>query len=229
MCSFLAHGSRVRLGAIAPSQFGCIHGGVGMAQQQVSGGAIVRVYSHPHRCFGLVSRCVGQVDRLFECVLQLLSHGKALVAEGTGQKHHKFVATHAGDGVLFAQVYLKPLGYDFQQLVASEVAQRVIHLFEVVQIHKQDGKITTAAFGVRDHLADAVLKQGPVGQASQGVKRGQSEHLRLGMLQGRDVCLYCHVARQFALSVMQGRNGGPHGITSPSQWPCLVMAAHMAW
>ena len=56
------------------------------------------------------------------------------------EDQHEFVAAHARDKVIVAATVLKRVGDNLQQLVARQVAQRIVHLFKAVQIAHEHGE-----------------------------------------------------------------------------------------
>ena len=61
-------------------------------------------------------------------------------AEHVGQQHAELVAAEAGDGVGGAQRGLEPLGDLLEEHVAVVVAERVVDLLEVVEVHDHHGQ-----------------------------------------------------------------------------------------
>ena len=103
------------------------------------------------------------------------------------QHQHEFVAAQAGYGILLAQAGAQALADFHQQPVAHFVAPGVVQCLEVVDVHKQHGRVVPRAGAAGHHLLQAVRQQAPVGQAGEGVIEGQIAGLLLCGLAGGDV------------------------------------------
>ena len=85
------------------------------------------------------------------------------------QQDAELVAAQAGDRVGVAQRALQPRGDLLQQQVAHVMAERVVDLLEVVEIHDHDhGGVAVAAAGA-DGLVDPVAEQLAVREAGERV------------------------------------------------------------
>ena len=87
----------------------------------------------------------------------------------SGSRIAELVAAEAGDGVGGAQRRLEPLGDLLEQHVAVVVAERVVDLLEVVEVHDHHREAAVAALGGAQRLLDAVAEQHAVGQAGERV------------------------------------------------------------
>ena len=63
-----------------------------------------------------------------------------------------------------------------QQLIAGMVAQRIVDVFEQIQVDEQDGDAIAAIRGVDDEQAQRLVKLQTVRQASQRIVMGQVGH-----------------------------------------------------
>ena len=221
---FFAHAGQVCQHAPASAGFGCVHGRVGVAQQQFNRVAIVGKHGQAHRQARLVTVYRGQVQWLLHGMQQLVGQRQGGIAAGLRQQHHKLVATQAGHGVLFAHVGPQPLGNADQQCIAHAMSHRVVHGFEVVDVRKQQAEWLTLAFGLRQQLVQAVGQQRPVGQGRERVDVRQSNHFAFSAQQARDVGLHRHVARQTAVVGMQGRDGAHDRVVLPGGMPVGQLA-----
>ena len=108
-----------------------------------------------------------------------------------------------------------------QECIAVVVAQGVVHLFEVVQVHEQHRELFAVAPVALDFLFDAVAQHAPVGQAGERVKVGVLADLRLGLLAGGDVGVGAQHAQGFAVGVPADHHAPGH-----DPFPAAVFAAH---
>ena len=131
---------------------------------------------------------------------------------GVGAQHHKLVTAQAAHGVLLAQGGGEPLRHLHQQVVAHVVAQRVVDIFEAVQVQKHQRHGLVLALRVGQGGADAVLQQTPVGQAGERVKVGQLADVLFVFLALADVRGNGHVVGHRAAAVAQLADGEPLGV-----------------
>ena len=77
----------------------------------------------------------------------------------------ELVAAEAPDGVALAQDADEPVRHGLQDLVAGVVAQGVVDVLEVVEVHEQSGHGPVLASRPHEHLVGAVEDQGAVREA----------------------------------------------------------------
>ena len=82
---------------------------------------------------------------------------------------------------------LEPVGQLDQQPVADVVAEGVVDLLELVEVHHEQGHRLAAPGGLAQRLAEPVLEQGPVGQAGQPVVEGLAAQRLRGQRRGGHV------------------------------------------
>ena len=104
-----------------------------------------------------------------------------------GQQHQEFIAADARDRVFLAHALKKPFGDFAQQHVADVMAERVVDVLEVIQIHVQQRYLFFAAHRHVHCLRQSILQQPPVGKPRHAVVVGELLHLLLGVLAFRDV------------------------------------------
>ena len=51
--------------------------------------------------------------------------------------NRKFITAQAGDGIPFFDAITQPVGNRFQQLVADQMPEGIIHVLEVVQVQEK--------------------------------------------------------------------------------------------
>jgi hypothetical protein len=86
-----------------------------------------------------------------------------------GQQHRELVATHARDGVRGPQGAGQHLTDLLQHHVAGFVAERIVQLFEAIQVQDQQRPVRAIAFGRQHQLLQPIVQQRPIGEAGQGV------------------------------------------------------------
>ncbi|RMN60566.1 hypothetical protein ALQ55_200113 [Pseudomonas savastanoi pv. savastanoi] len=89
------------------------------------------------------------------------------------------------------------------------MAQRVIDRFEAVQVEKHQHHPGLLALGVLQRRMQAVLKQGAIGQVSQGVVVGQTVDTVFTGLALADIAEKAHITRQIAFIVEHCGNADP--------------------
>ncbi len=86
------------------------------------------------------------------------------------RKHdHKFVSAEAADRVRDADTCLQPLRHRLQQHVSHRVPERVIDVFEPIEVYEQHGQAGVAAPGRRNRLGQPVVQQRSVRQVGEHV------------------------------------------------------------
>ena len=121
--------------------FGQVHGLVGMAQQQIGVGIVLREQGHANAGRHLQGRASHLCNRSRCCMQQALQHG--LAVRGLGQvheHHHKLVTPHACQRIAFAQRFFHAFRQSHQQLVTHVVPVHVVHGLESVQIEVGHGQ-----------------------------------------------------------------------------------------
>ena len=109
-------------------------------------------------------------ERLAQGGLEDLGDGLGVVgAEHVGEQDAELVAAEAGDGVGGAQRRLEALGDLLEEHVAVVMAERVVDLLEVVEVHDHHGRAAVAALGGAHGLLDAVAEQHAVREAGERV------------------------------------------------------------
>lgn len=122
-------------------------------------------------------------------LFQLKGKGKRaldLVHQGPGvfhrcqpfQNNNELVPPQPGHSVGGAYAGQQTLGGELQQTIAGSVAQGVIDALEVVHVDKQQCQHAGFTLGDTDRLAQAIIQQGPIGQAGQGIVLGPLLKLR---------------------------------------------------
>ena len=95
------------------------------------------------------------------------------------KQDHEFIAALTADGVRTANAAISRLRHGLQQLVADRMPQRVVDVFEAIEIEEQHGQPVAVAPGQRDRLGEPVVQQHAVGQVGQKVVLSQMRQLEL--------------------------------------------------
>src|ERR1700716_1045651 len=77
---------------------------------------------------------------------------------GTGdlrKKNHEFIAALAADGVRAAHAGLQPFCNGLKKLIADGMPERIVDVFEAIQIHKKDSDYAPLAARQGNRLSDA--------------------------------------------------------------------------
>ena len=98
------------------------------------------------------------------------------------EQHRELVAAEPGDRVGRPRALHQPLRGGLQQPVADVVAERVVHVLEVVEVDHQDRQPVLGAPRERDRMLDAVAEQAPVREQRQRVVERELAELVLERL-----------------------------------------------
>jgi hypothetical protein len=107
-----------------------------------------------------------------------------------GKQHHKFIAALTAHGVGAAHRGSQAIRDGLKKLVADGVPERVVNLFEVIQIDIQHSELFALALGKRNRVAEPVLQQRAIRQIGQRIVLGRMRHFRqlhLGLFALRNV------------------------------------------
>jgi hypothetical protein len=199
---------------VCPAErLGVIHRGVGIAQQSVRGGAVVREQADPDRrdrveldavqgvgCGQLVQKVGGHV-------------GSVARARNTLEHHHELVPAQACDGVGLAHGREQALTDLNQQVVAHLVAEGIVDVLETVEIEEQYRQRLGVAARVGDRLLQPRIEREAVGEPRQRIVVGQMLDVRFGLLALRDVGEDGDVVRHdVGIRIAHGRHRKPAGI-----------------
>ena len=90
-----------------------------------------------------------------------------------GEQQQKFIAALATDGVRLTPTGNQAFCDGLQQLVAHGVPQRIVDVFEAVQVHEHHRQLPALTARDFNGLAKAVLHQHSVGQIGECIVMGQ--------------------------------------------------------
>lgn len=102
---------------------------------------------------------------------------------------------------------------------------RLSHRLEAVQVQQQHRQFLAVALGPLQGVLQAVVEEGAVGQAGEGVEMGQPLQFVLGMLDGGNVGEDADVIDRLALLVEYGIDGQPLGEEGAVLAPVPYLAA----
>ena len=157
---------------IAPIQLGAVHGHVGRLGQRVEVVSVLRKQRNAHRR-GHRELVVVDLVRLARRLLQFASDPGCAPRICSGQKQDELITAQARDRVFVAHHGAQPFGDFHQQYIAHPMAERVVHMLEVIQIQEDDGQGRLVVLCQPNGLLRAFCQQGPVGQSRECVVVGQ--------------------------------------------------------
>ena len=161
---------------------GLVQGEVCVLQQLLDLDAVPREERHADTRADdhlLVMDLKGLIDRLDQALAQEIGLSGAMRAH---LHHGELVAAEPGTGIRLANAGGDPLGHRDQEIVAREVAERIVDVLEVVEIDQQQGDRLVASAGLGDSVLQAVVQQDPIGQPGQRVVMRHVVNLLLGSL-----------------------------------------------
>ena len=151
-----------------------------MLQQRFGGLALLRIQRHADADADLERHVVDR-ERLAEGFDDPLGDAAGGWHVGrAGQQDGELVAAQTRHRVRLAQRLAQARADQLEQAVPDQVAERVVDFLEAVEIEQQHRHRLVRTPRRVDRLRDAVVEQGPVRQAGQGVVQGHA--LQLGML-----------------------------------------------
>ena len=135
-----------------------------------------------------VGHGVAELEGLRQVRDDLLGHGLHVLGVGDPrQDHRELVAAETRNRVGLARAGADAARGLHQQVVAHEVAQRVVDLLEVVQIDQKQRQRATRARGLADLVLEPLPQHAPIGQAGEHVEVGLPPDHLVGLLLLGDV------------------------------------------
>jgi hypothetical protein len=173
-------------GVPAAGLLGDVHGDVGLAQQRVGVATVLGEHRDPGA--GADGHLVPFEDqRRRERLDDLLGGQHRGPGVGVRQDQRELVAAQAGHRVGGPQRLAQPEGDLLQELVAGQVPERVVDVFEAIQVDDAQRERPPVALRHADGLRQTVLQQHAVGQAGQAVVQGLMRQRLFGPLALGDV------------------------------------------
>ena len=93
-----------------------------------------------------------------------------------GQQDGELVAAKPCHGVRLTKRGTQPRRHDLQHLIAGVMSERVVDVFEAVEIENQQRQRTHLALGLEQPLVQSIVKQGSVREVGQLVVKGEIRH-----------------------------------------------------
>ena len=189
-CHRLFHAPLEDLDEAIAAGLGHIHGRVGVAQHLVR--RLGCVPGHPDGsgrdadAGGERRHADGELERLGQCHQDAARDRLGTNAVGVLQQERELVAAQPARGVLGAQDAGEALGDEAQQLVTGGMAERVVDVLEVVEIHEQ-GRDPAGAVAPDQRVREPIDEQDAVRQAGQRVVQRLVAQLVLEVLPVADV------------------------------------------
>ncbi len=203
-----AHRGRVELVAVAAARLGLVHGDVGIADQHVQIGRILREQADADAA-GDEQFVARHGERLLEQGHQLLGHVGGAWTAHVFQQHDEFVAAQARQRIAFAQAGGQLPRHLLEEQVAHMVAEGVVDVLEAVQVDEQHRQLLARARAADHRMLQAVVEQQPVRQRRERIVVGQVVELVLRLLHLRDVAEHADVVRDLVIVVAHARHGEP--------------------
>ncbi len=166
----LVDGRGEALPALAALLLGHVHGLVGMAQQGVDVGAVLRVGTDAHAGVRNIHG-IANGEGLGNALQQAPGHGFGLGGAAVGQQQREFVAGQAAQHIAGAGRSADALRHFAQQGIPGRMALAVVDQLETVQVHKQ--QCAGTALGGVQGVGGAAVEHAAVGQLGQRVVVGQ--------------------------------------------------------
>jgi hypothetical protein len=164
-----------------PFVLGAVERGVGMRQQSVPIGGIVRTYGNSDaagdRRIGLLGpfRGVQSLQDVLCDTPGCPGVGKA------GQHDGKLVAAQARQHLVFVEHAGNPFGDGLQRRVAGSVPEQIVDLLEAVEVETQDGEPPASVQSRFDLLIQPLVERAAIGNSGQGVVMRQKADMLLGL------------------------------------------------
>ncbi len=148
-----------------------------------------------------------------------------LAAVGRFEQDDELVAAESGHRILGTDAVEQPRGRLLEQLVAGDMAERVIDHLEVVEIDEHHAETFARALGARQRQVQAVVEQRPVGQPGQFVVRRQVLDALLRLAHLGDVAEHADVVDHLAVLVLDGVDRQPfeERLAVPAAIPDLTL------
>ena len=152
------HRGGVKLVVVAALFLGAVESGVGVFQQGVDVGAIVRIQADADAGGDMQLVLVKQKHGLEHFQDPLGDFDGFVGALQARQKNDKFIASQAGEGIAFIQAAGQAFRHALQEPVADGRPQGIDDVFEAVQVHKEDREHVAVPVGMRQRQRQAVLE-----------------------------------------------------------------------
>ena len=93
--------------------------------------------------------------------------------EAAGNDDRKLVSAETADEVLITHRASQALGHAADELVTDRMAQRVVHIFEMVEVDIEHRSCGADLADLLNHCLESFSKQDPVGQTAQRIVAGK--------------------------------------------------------
>ena len=110
------------------------------------------------------------------------------------QHNDELVTADAGYHVALAHAFLQPFGGFNKQDISRGVAERIVYVFEAVEVHEHDGEHMTVSMSRFDRVVDRLAEHRAVWQSGKIVVGRQESGALLGFLAFRHILKYGHGA-----------------------------------
>ena len=159
--------------AVASLVLGTVQRHVGVSHDVGRGSALVVDHRDPHRGADDDVLAVDDIGRTYCCDNALREpHHLFAVASDRGD-HRELVATKARHQIAAAQRVRKPQGHIADKLVADMMAERIVHVFEVIEVDVEHGRRRGAAANFLNHRFQPFTEEDAVGKAAERIVHGE--------------------------------------------------------
>ncbi len=182
----LVHALGEKLVIVAARRLGLVHRRVRVAHQGIDVAAVLRIQADADRRRDVQAAAFDGARRGQRRDDRVADRGGSGTLLDPGQQHDEFIAPEARHQVARAHRAHQPARDFAQQLVAHQVAKRIVDRLEPVQVEEDQRQARALVrFVAAGHAAhrriEPVRQHGAVGQAGQAVVVGHVVHARLGL------------------------------------------------
>jgi len=191
-----------KLVIVAAIHLGVIHRDIGAFHHGIHITAIIGINADTN-AQGNVKLMVLDLVRQGKCCNQFLGDmGGILRLFNFRQQDHEFVTALPADRVRCADAIHQTISNRAQQLIADLVPQRIVDMFEVIEIQKKQGQLLAVPSSQSDRLGQALREQDTIRQPSQKVMLCQIGHLLRHRLRCAGIVKNNHRTGHFAIPIV---------------------------
>ncbi|MCY1223765.1 hypothetical protein D9M72_359040 [compost metagenome] len=198
--------------AVAPFPLDLVHRGIGAAREEFEVPTVERIHGNADRPGHIQLMVLHLVRRRDDIQNPLRSAGRTFFRYPEEQED-ELVPAHSGNGVVLSPQCAQPPCQIDQQCIANAMAERVIDVFEKIQVEEHQRKRLALLPGTPEGARGALLQLQAVRQPGQHIEMRQVPDPRFGFLppgvDPREVCLRLGQPAKNAglLSLLHGNAG----------------------
>ena len=196
-----------KLVSVTAIGFGVVHRGIGVLHHGFDVVAVIRINTDADTQ-GDMQILPADHMRQGESREQFLRDQGCIVGPGDfGQQNHELIPALTADRIGNPDAGSQTLGDRLQQLVTDRVPERVVDVFEMIEIEKKQCDLLVMALGQTDRLGQALGQQRAVRQVGEKIVLGQVGHFQGHCPRFTDVVEDNDRAGILAVPVVNGRSG----------------------